>query len=122
MRRLVAVATAILVVGSVILGGCASNGTTSVKRSASAPTPTAQVPGDASRGKMVYVSLCYGCHSPEAKVGPSFASEEFRARYQTADVLTKVVRTGRHPMPQFSRDRLDDKGIADLLAYIKAPR
>ncbi len=122
MRRIVTVVTATLVVGLVVLGGCTSSGTASIKPSAAAPTQTPLAPGDAAKGKAIYVSLCYGCHAPEAKVGPSFASEEFKGKYQTADALMKVVRTGRHPMPQFSREQLNDQGVADLLAYIKTAK
>lgn len=120
MRKLGVGIVGIFVVGLVVLAGCTSSGTASVKPPAPAPTQTSLASGDASRGKMIYVSLCYGCHAREAKVGPSFASEEFKSKYHTADALVKVVRTGRHPMPHFSREQLSDQGLADLMAYVKA--
>ncbi|MCL5265928.1 MAG: cytochrome c [Chloroflexi bacterium] len=122
MRRIVTVVMVILVVGLVVVAGCTSSGTSSVKPSVSAATPTPLAHGDEAKGKAIYVSLCYGCHAPEAKVGPSFVSDGFKGKYQTADALMKVVRTGRHPMPQFSREQLNDQGIVDLLAYIKTAK
>lgn len=118
----------LLSVLAVVLGACATPTETSGANGSSVPPAnpraTANVASlaDADRGKAVYTSLCYGCHATAAQIGPSFASDEFKQRYQTVDALAKVVRTGRHPMPQFRPDQLTDQGMADLVAYIKAAK
>lgn len=122
MRRFGIAGVAIFLAAAVIIAGCTSNGTSPAKPSGSATKQSTLTPGEADRGRAVYVSLCYGCHAQDAKIGPSFASEEFKAKYQTADALTKVVRTGRHPMPQFSPEQLGDQAIADLLAFLRTAK
>lgn len=96
----------------------ASNDSGTAPQPKSAAFQTLAQPGDAERGRMVYLSWCQGCHAPEAKVGPSFASESVKAKYRTADALIKVIRSGRHPMPAFSPDQVNDQAAADLVAYI----
>lgn len=76
--------------------------------------------GDAAQGAALYRSKCYGCHAPEAKVGPAHNSPEFKARYVDDEALTVVVRAGRPPMPAFSEDMLREQELADIIAYIRA--
>lgn len=74
--------------------------------------------GDATRGEALYRSKCYGCHAPEANVGPAENAMDFKVRYADDETLAAVVRAGRQPMPAFTEDMLDDQELADIIAYL----
>ncbi len=75
--------------------------------------------GDATRGAALYASRCYGCHNPDAKLGPSQSTADFKARYADNATLAAVVRAGRQPMPAFTPAILSDQDLADIIAYIR---
>ena len=76
--------------------------------------------GDAARGEALYRSKCYGCHAPEAKVGPAQNTADFKVQYADDETLAFVVRAGRQPMPAFNDDMLSDQELADIIAYIRS--
>lgn len=71
-------------------------------------------PGDAARGESLYRSKCYGCHAPEAGIGP--AQGMFAALSE--DEISQVIRAGRQPMPAFTDAMLNEQGLADIIAYL----
>ena len=75
--------------------------------------------GTPERGEALYRSKCFGCHVPEARVGPSHASADFKVRYAEDETIMAVVRGGRAPMPAFSDDMLSDQDLADIIAYVR---
>lgn len=75
--------------------------------------------GDPSRGEALYRSKCYGCHAPEAGVGPTHNTVDFALRYSNDEAIALVVRSGRQPMPAFTEAMLDDQELRDIIAYIR---
>ena len=76
--------------------------------------------GDAARGEALYRSKCFGCHAPEANVGPAQSTVDFKVHYADEDTLAFVVRAGRQPMPAFSEQMLSEQQLADIIAYIRS--
>jgi mono/diheme cytochrome c family protein len=76
--------------------------------------------GDAARGEALYSSRCYGCHVPEANVGPAHNSVDFKVRYADDEAIAIVVRAGRQPMPAFTEQMLSDQELADIIAYLQS--
>lgn len=76
--------------------------------------------GDAARGEVLYRSRCYGCHVPEARIGPTHNSIDFKVRYADAEAIAIVVRAGRQPMPAFTEQMLSDQELADIIAYLQS--
>ncbi len=74
---------------------------------------------DPIRGEALYRSKCYGCHAPEAGVGPTHNTVDFALRYSSDEAIALVVRSGRQPMPAFTEAMLDDQELADIIAYIR---
>ncbi len=91
---------------------------------ASAPmTPVAMVAaGNADNGKKLYEEQkCNGCHGTTAKPPAKFPNP-FKMKWDDEKTITKsmdVIKAGKAPMPAY-KDKLDDKQIADVLAYFKA--
>jgi len=75
--------------------------------------------GSAERGEALYRAKCFGCHVPEARVGPSHATTDFKVRYAEDETIVAVVRGGRGVMPAFSEEMLSDGELADIIAYIR---
>ncbi|MBI3177951.1 MAG: cytochrome c, partial [Chloroflexi bacterium] len=76
--------------------------------------------GDAERGEALYRSKCYGCHAPEAKVGPAQNTVDFKIQYADDETLAFVVRAGRQPMPAFTEQMLNDQELADITAFVRS--
>ena len=76
--------------------------------------------GDATRGEALYRSKCYGCHAPEAGIGPAQNTVDFKVRYADDESLMFVVRAGRQPMPAFTDQMLSDQELADIIAYVRS--
>ncbi len=76
--------------------------------------------GDTARGAELYRSKCFGCHTPEARLGPSHTAADFKVRYADDVALATAVRGGRPPMPAFSKEMLSDQALADIIAYIRS--
>ncbi len=77
-------------------------------------------PGDPTRGEALYRSKCYGCHVPEAKVGPAQDTLDFKVRYADSDTIASLIRAGRQPMPAFTEQMLSEQELADIIAYIQS--
>ncbi len=75
--------------------------------------------GDPTRGETLYRSKCYGCHTPQANLGPDFASADFKTRYADDAALIAILRAGRAPMPAFTEQMLDEQDLADIIAYLR---
>jgi len=77
------------------------------------------IAGDPRRGEGLYRSKCYGCHTPQAHLGPDFANADFKTRYAEDAALIAVIRAGRAPMPAFTEQMLDEQELADIIAYLR---
>jgi mono/diheme cytochrome c family protein len=75
-------------------------------------------PGDATRGRALYVEKCSGCHGAEARghIGVALIDRPFL--YRPADVA-RTVRRGRGKMLPIP---LSDAEIADVLAHLRTLR
>ena len=71
-----------------------------------------------ARGRAVFDTHCYACHTGgEGGMGPMLNDKplpRFLMRFQ--------IRNGLGAMPAFSKDKIDDREIEDLLDYIVALR
>jgi len=74
---------------------------------------------DPQRGEALYRSKCYGCHTPQASLGPDFTSADFTTRYADDAALIDLIRAGRAPMPAFTDQMLNDQELADIIAYLR---
>ena len=70
------------------------------------------------RGRIVFMQDCYKCHpGGEAGVGPALSGKARPARW-----LRFRVRHAPGAMPSFGPDRLGDKELDDLMAYLAVLR
>ena len=71
-----------VVIGVVIVTGCAKSGGASTPSAvSSAPVTTGPVAGDATRGMRLFVANCSSCHGAtgnEGGIGPSLTDEKTR--------------------------------------------
>jgi mono/diheme cytochrome c family protein len=85
-------------------------------------TPTAGLPaaGDVGAGKAVFDSVCTACH-PEGRqgAGPSILGVVERLGEVK---VREAVRQGKGVMPALTADRLSDKQLADLMAFLRTLR
>jgi mono/diheme cytochrome c family protein len=75
---------------------------------------------DPIRGEALYRSKCYGCHAPEAGIGPAHNTVDFSLRYASDEAIAQVVRAGRQPMPAFNETMLNEQELADIIAYLRS--
>jgi len=131
MRRLTAIAAALLV-GVGVVAGCGYEGQTGATPETvegSVPTPTTETTettptppapaGDAAAGKVVFTTNCGGCHTlsdagTTGTVGPNLDDLK-----PAADVVMTQVINGGAVMPPF-KDSLTPKQIADVSAYVSS--
>ena len=84
-------------------------------RPAVSPTVAAAA-GDVAAGKTVFDANCNACHpGGEKGVGPSLKETKL-----TDDQIKTQVRQGKGAMPAFAADKISDKQLTDLIAYIKS--
>lgn len=92
-------------------------GTTKPAELAAAPAG-----GSAERGRVSFAQNCAGCHGPDGKglIAPALANPVFQ-KSATDAFIAETIRGGRDhtPMPAFARSGIDQKEIADLIAYIR---
>ena len=78
--------------------------------------------GDAKAGEKLFTdNKCSGCHGTSAKPGPK-APNVYKMKWDDDASITKameLIKNGKSPMPAY-KDKLNDKQIADVLAYVKA--
>lgn len=77
---------------------------------------------DAAAGEKLFTdNKCSGCHGTSAKPGAK-APNVYKMKWDDDAAVTKameLIKSGKSPMPAY-KDKLDDKQIADVLAYFKA--
>ncbi len=77
--------------------------------------------GDASRGKKLFQDEhCNGCHGTKEKPPAKFPNL-FKTDWSDSALAAgfETIKKGDSPMPGYG-DKLDDKHVADLLAYFKS--
>lgn len=80
---------------------------------ASTPTGAGTPGGNAQAGKTVFDANCSACHpNGGAGVGPALKGKE-------PDVVKKQVRNGGQKMPPIPADKITDKQLEDIIAFIK---
>lgn len=90
------------------------------------PSPVASPPadapkGDASAGKGLFEAACGVCHPKGEKgVGPALTGPDFAKKYPADPPLISLTRKGIGGMPGFSPQRLSDKEVADIIAYVRS--
>lgn len=132
---------ACLLIGSVSLLGCPpsnpvtppQNGSASADPTSggtSSPTGTSNggadvvalvASADASRGKKLFDGEhCHGCHGTKEKPPAKFPNL-FKIDWSSEALAEgfETIKKGDSPMPAYG-DKLDDKQVADLLAYFKS--
>lgn len=71
--------------------------------------------GDPANGELLFGKTCAICHGPDGRrIGPPI-----RILKKHADEAAEHVRGGYDAMPFFSRDKLSDAQIADIISYIR---
>jgi len=77
--------------------------------------PVWKIRGNAERGESVYNRACGYCHGPNGlELGPSLKTQK-----RSLAAVPRVIRSGKGSMPFFSRDKLEDAEIADIIAFIE---
>jgi mono/diheme cytochrome c family protein len=80
--------------------------------------------GDPGRGGKLYEeNHCNGCHGTKEKPAKKFPNV-FKVDYSKDDEIDEafsLIKKGKSPMPGFG-DKLDDKAVADIVAYMKAAK
>lgn len=86
------------------------------------PRPASALgPGDAAAGQIAYEKFCHACHPGGDKgLGPAVRGPEFTRKYGSDEPLIRVIREGVGTMPPFAPDRLSDKELADIIAYMRS--
>ncbi len=91
-----------------------------------APPAPALARGDATRGSILFMNNCMGCHGPGGRGGiaPEIGNSTFGASASDEFIVT-TIRNGRRgaAMPSFQRPGatgLQDGEIGDLLAFIRS--
>lgn len=105
MKRRSIVAAGFVALMGFSLAGCAP----------SAPAPGGAA-GDVAAGKAVFEANCNVCHpGGEKGVGPAL-----KGTAKTPDQIRTQVRQGKGAMPAFGTEKINDKQLTDLIAYVKS--
>jgi mono/diheme cytochrome c family protein len=76
--------------------------------------PLAKLRPNAERGAVLYARACALCHAPGGiELGPSI-----RTQKKSLPDAPAIIRAGKGGMPFFSRDKLSDGDIVDIVAFI----
>lgn len=103
-----------------------SGQSTDNKAGAGKPTSPKASPEKIARGKFLFNKLtCSGCHpNGENSLHPyrPLKGPGFLARYKEDGQIEQLIRTGvlKAGMPSFSKARVDDNDMTDLIAYIRS--
>lgn len=76
--------------------------------------------GDASRGRRSYDRLCAGCHGADGRGDVPLHGPLLNTYYRDDATLAWLVRNGVGSMPSTPMHDLDDQGLADVVAFIRA--
>lgn len=80
---------------------------------AAAAVAPAQASGDATAGTAAFNTSCGGCHPKGgAGVGPDLHGF-------SADSISSTVRAGKGIMPAFGSDKVSDKQLLDIVAFLR---
>lgn len=75
-------------------------------------------PGDAARGKEIYMrDACYTCHGTTG-ASTSFVGPKLAHAGLTANRILRQLRQPQAQMPAYTEQVLSDKDAADLIAYV----
>lgn len=92
----------------------------------SCPLALAAPCGDVNQGKKIFERLtCAGCHpngSNSLHPDQPLKGTAFLKKYKDDLVLEKAIRKGfpRSGMPPFGKDKINEKDMKDLIAYIRS--
>jgi mono/diheme cytochrome c family protein len=82
-------------------------------------TPAAELKGDATRGKDLFVKYtCYGCHGFSAQNGPG-RNRLNPMTFTVAGFIGAVRAPGNNQMPSYSGKVISDQQLADIWTYVK---
>jgi mono/diheme cytochrome c family protein len=112
----------LLLVASVMLTGCSSEGTIETANPVLAGT------GEVASGEELFAANCAACHGVDARgsdQGPSFLNDTYVPSHHADGAFLIAVRTGVQPHhwnfgPMPPRPGLSDQDVADIVAYVRA--
>jgi mono/diheme cytochrome c family protein len=109
--------------GTTTSGGAAGSGGASSGGGTEPLTPVAMVAAaDVARGEKLFdENHCKGCHGTRAEPGKKFTNVfkiDWASEKKVLDGF-EMIKKGKTPMPGFG-DKLDDKAIADIIAFLKS--
>lgn len=80
-------------------------------------------PGDAQRGKAVYLEqLCQACHGTVGQGGERGAGPRIAPDPWPYAAFAHQVRKPRQAMPPYTANVLSEQGLADIHAYLRSIR
>jgi mono/diheme cytochrome c family protein len=81
--------------------------------------PSAELKGDASRGKDYFMKYtCYGCHGFSAQNGPG-RNRLNPMTFTMTGFIGAVRAPGNNQMPTYSAKVISDQQLADIWTYVK---
>lgn len=107
-------------------GKASADKTSAGKAGEGKPKSAKPSPDKIARGKFLFNKLtCSGCHpNGENSLHPyrPLKGPGFLARYKEDGQIEQLIRTGvlKAGMPSFSKARVDDNDMTDLIAYIRS--
>lgn len=76
-------------------------------------------PGDAARGKMLYMSkLCYACHGTAGQGGDRGSGPRIAPNPFPWEAFVNQIRRPQEAMPRYDAKFLSDAELADVYAYV----
>jgi mono/diheme cytochrome c family protein len=78
--------------------------------------------GDVENGKKVYLAVgCFTCHGRSGQGGNfNYPAPVLAKTSLSAEMLTRIVRTGPNDMPAYPAAVLPDKEVADIRAFLRS--
>jgi mono/diheme cytochrome c family protein len=122
MPRHASFLSALLLSTASALAACAGSSATTPAGGDTTPKPTLGS-GDVANGEKLYAELgCKGCHGAAGEkdgVGPNLFAITWDAheREEAREMILEGDADHKPPMPSF-KGKIDDAGIADILAYV----
>jgi ubiquinol-cytochrome c reductase cytochrome c subunit len=83
------------------------------------PVPRPASNGDVARGFRLFTENCAGCHQVVARGGAMTGAQVPALLESTPTQVAEAVRVGPWVMPSFDRTQLDDRELADIVAYVE---
>jgi mono/diheme cytochrome c family protein len=120
----------VIVLGSLIVSGCANAADSANSRDPATATansslhiratPAAAVAGDVGRGAAIYTANCAGCHGLKgvsSGIGPSLIGERGR---KSAAATIEWIKNPQPPMAKLYPSPLSEKDVVDVTAYVES--